>query len=109
MASLSTFFIKIHAWRLKLIPSRQFIIILSLISGIFGGLAAILLKNTVFYTHEFLTHGFKANEFNLLYLAYPFIGMLLTVLYVKIFVRDNIGHGISRVLYAISKDRKSVV
>lgn len=104
MALLSNYFIKLHTWRLKIFPSRQFIILLSLITGVFGGLAAILLKNTVFYTHEFLTHGFKANEFNLLYLAYPFIGMILTVLYVKFFVRDNIGHGISRVLYSISKN-----
>jgi CIC family chloride channel protein len=108
MASLSSFFIKIHTWRLKLIPPRQFIILLSLITGILGGLAAILLKNTVFYTHELLTHGFKAEEFNLLYLAYPFIGMLLTVLYVKFFVRDNIGHGISRVLYSISKNNSMI-
>jgi len=69
-----------------------------------GGLAAIILKNTVFYTHELLTHGFAAKKFNLLYLAYPFIGMLLTVIYVKLFVRDNIGHGISRILYSISKN-----
>lgn len=104
MAKSSTFYNTIHTWRLKLIPPRQFIILLSLLTGILGGLAAILLKNTVFYTHEMLTKGFKADEFNLLYLAYPLIGMILTVIYVKFFVRDNIGHGISRVLYSISKN-----
>jgi chloride channel protein, CIC family len=67
-------------------------------------LAAVLLKNTVFYTHILLTQGFEAKQFNLLYLAYPFIGMILTVIYVKFFVRDQIGHGISRVLYSISKN-----
>ena len=104
MAKFSAFFIKIHTLRLKFIPPRQFIILLSLLTGILGGLAAVLLKNTVFYTHELLTKGFKPEEFNLLYLAYPFIGMILTVIYVKFFVRDNIGHGISRVLYSISKN-----
>jgi chloride channel protein, CIC family len=104
MSKHSSFYLKFHTWRLKLIPPRQFIILLSLLTGILGGLAAIILKNTVFYTHELLTKGFKADEFNLLYLAYPFIGMLLTVIYVKFFVRDNIGHGISRVLYSISKN-----
>lgn len=104
MAKSSSFYNTIYNWRLKLIPPRQFIILLSLLTGILGGLAAILLKNTVFYTHELLTKGFKADEFNLLYLAYPFIGMILTVIYVKFFVRDNIGHGISRVLFSISKN-----
>jgi len=98
------FFQKVHYWRLKFIPHNKFIIILSLLTGLMGGMAAIVLKNTVFYTHELLTQGFETKKFNLLYLAYPFIGMLLTVLYVKFFVRDNIGHGISRVLYAISKN-----
>lgn len=104
MLTRSTFFPKLHAWRLKFIPARQFIIILSLLTGLLGGIAAVLLKNTVFYTHILLTQGFEAERFNLLYLAYPFIGMLITVLYVKFFVRDNIGHGISRVLYSISKN-----
>lgn len=104
MTTLFNFHDKMQAWRIKFIPPRQFIILLSLITGILGGLAAVLLKNTVFYTHEWLTHGFEAKHFNLLYLAYPFIGMLLTVIYIKLFVRDNIGHGISRVLYAISRN-----
>ncbi|MFA5814951.1 MAG: chloride channel protein [Bacteroidales bacterium] len=98
------FFQKVHYWRLKFIPHNKFIIILSLLTGLLGGMAAIVLKNTVFYTHELLTQGFETKKFNLLYLAYPFIGMLLTVLYIKFFVRDNIGHGISRVLYSISKN-----
>lgn len=104
MLSRSTFFPKVHEWRLKFIPPRQFILILSLFTGLLGGLAAVLLKNTVFYTHVLLTQGFEAKQFNLLYLAYPFIGMLITLIYVKFFVRDNIGHGISRVLYSISRN-----
>ncbi|MFN8135540.1 MAG: chloride channel protein [Bacteroidales bacterium] len=104
MLKSSTLHTTMHNWRLKFIPPRTFIILLSLLTGVLGGLAAILLKNTVFYTHEILTKGFKVDEFNLLYLAYPFIGMTLTVIYVRFVVRDNIGHGISRVLYSISKN-----
>jgi CIC family chloride channel protein len=72
-----------HNWRLKFIPPRTFIILLSLLTGVLCGLAAILLKNTVFYTHEILTKGFKVDEFNLLYIAYPFIRITLTVFYVR--------------------------
>lgn len=69
-----------------------------------SGLAAIILKNTAFYTHYFFTSGFQIDSQNYLYLAYPGIGILLTVLFVKYFVKDKINHGVSRVLYAISKN-----
>lgn len=81
---------------------------LAILTGAFGGMAAIILKNAVFYLHHFLTLGFSVKNFNLLYLAYPFFGILLTYLFVKYIVRDQISHGITRVLRAISKD-KSII
>lgn len=91
------------AWRLKHIPHRQFVIILSLVIGVMGGLAAILLKNTVHYTSVLLTNWLSIESASVLYFAYPMIGILLTVVFVSRFVRDKIGHGISRILYAISR------
>lgn len=88
--------------------SRNFLYILSMVVGLISGLAAVVLKNTVYYTHYFLTQGFANNESNLLYLAYPLFGMILTVLFVKYFVKDNISHGISKVLYAISKNNSRI-
>ncbi|MBN2864097.1 MAG: chloride channel protein [Bacteroidales bacterium] len=79
--------------------------VLSLIVGFLSALAAALLKNAIHYTHQILTKGITAESGNYLYLAYPLIGMLLTFLFVKYVVKDNIGHGISRVLYAISKKK----
>jgi len=71
--------------------------------GTVTGLAAVALKNAVFFTGRFLTHGLDISTANLLYFALPFIGILITVLYVKYFVKEDIVHGISRVLYSISK------
>jgi chloride channel protein, CIC family len=76
---------------------------LSLVVGFVSALAAAFLKNTIHYTHKFLTQGISSESGGYLYFAYPLIGMLLTILFVRFVVRDNIGHGISRVLYAISK------
>ncbi len=78
---------------------------LSLVVGLLSALAAALLKNAIHYTHEFLTGGISAESGNLLYLAYPLAGMILSVLFVKIILRDKIGHGISRILFAISMKR----
>lgn len=97
-------FIRIHKWRVRNIGHRNFVLILALIIGLTSGLAAVLLKNTVHYTHYFLTRGFDAKDGNLLYLAYPLFGMALTVLFVRYVVKDNISHGVSRILYAISKN-----
>ncbi len=97
-------FIRIHKWRVRNIGHRNFVLILALIIGLISGLAAVLLKNTVHYTHFFLTRGFNAEDGNLLYLAYPLFGMALTVLFVRYVVKDNISHGVSRILYAISKN-----
>lgn len=97
-------FIRIHKWRVRNIGHRNFVLILALIIGLISGLAAVLLKNTVHYTHYFLTRGFDAEDGNLLYLAYPLFGMALTVLFVRYVVKDNISHGVSRILYAISKN-----
>lgn len=95
-------------WRVKNIKERQFVLILSFIVGILSGLAAITLKNTIHYTNYFLTHRMNVDSGNLIYLAYPMIGIFLTVLFVRYFVRDNIGHGVSRILYAISKKNSHI-
>ncbi len=90
-------------WRSEHLRHRQFVFILSFFIGIVSGLAAVILKNAVHYTHLFLTHRLSSEGINYLYLCYPLVGILLTVLFVKFFVKDKIGHGISRILFAISK------
>ena len=95
---------RLFIWRLRHISNHRFVLMLSLVIGMLSGLAAVLLKNTAFYTHYFFTSSFNIDSENYWYLAYPMIGIFLTVLYVKYFVKDKINHGISRVLYAISKN-----
>ncbi|HLO90456.1 MAG: chloride channel protein [Chloroflexota bacterium] len=95
---------RLQKWRVKNISHRNFLLFLSMIVGLISGLSAIVLKNTVYYTHYFLTVGFDIKGENYLYLAYPLFGMALTVLFVKYVVKDNISHGISKILYAISKN-----
>jgi len=89
--------------RLVDIDQGKLLYFLSLLVGLLSALAAVMLKNSIHYTHKLLTEGITRESGSYLYLAYPLGGMLLTLLFVKYIVRDNIGHGISRVLYAISK------
>ncbi|MFO7656368.1 MAG: chloride channel protein [Bacteroidales bacterium] len=95
-------------WRDKHISHKQFVYLLSFIIGIVGSLAAVILKNAVHYTHKLLTQELNVEDINILYLAYPLIGIILTALFVRMFVKDNIGHGITRVLHAISKNNSKL-
>ncbi|HAF28526.1 MAG TPA: chloride channel protein [Bacteroidales bacterium] len=94
---------QVLVWRNKKISEKKFVLILSFVVGILSGLAAVVLKSTVHYTHQFLTVGFTTG-FNYIFLIFPVVGIILTVLYVKYFVKDKIGHGVSRILYALSKN-----
>jgi CIC family chloride channel protein len=84
---------------------RRLIYILSLVVGLLSALAAALLKNAIHYTHVFVTEIVNRESSGYLYFALPVAGMLITLLFVKLVVKDNIGHGISRILYAISKKK----
>lgn len=90
-------------WREKKISERQFILILSFIVGIFTALAALLLKVLIHWIQKFLTDNFNATEANYLYLVYPVVGIFLAGLFVRRIVKDDISHGVTKILYAISR------
>jgi len=84
---------------------RRLVLILSLVVGLVSGLAAVLLKNTVHYTNDLITNGFDFTRGNYLYLAFPLVGIGLTILFAKYIARDDIGHGVSKILYAVSRKK----
>ncbi|WP_238768662.1 chloride channel protein [Maribellus maritimus] len=94
---------KIVAWRIANIPERRFLYLLSLIIGLLSGIAALVLKNLIHFVEEELTGWFAVEGFSYLYLVYPLIGIFFTVLFVRFFIKDDLGHGVSKILYAISK------
>jgi chloride channel protein, CIC family len=96
---------KFYVNKLADIDEVKLVYFLSLIVGLLSALAAAFLKYSIHYTGRVLHSLATGDSFNLLILIYPICGMLLTVLFVKYFVKDNIGHGISRILYAISKKK----
>ncbi len=99
------FFRKIFHPRVEDIDQVKLVYVLSLVVGLLSALAAAILKNSIHYTHQILTRGITSESGSYLYLVYPVLGMLITLLFVRYLVRDNIGHGISRVLYAISRKK----
>ncbi len=88
--------------------TRHIVLVLSLIVGVCTGLAGIVLKTLVEEIHVLLTHGFDESEMNWLYLVYPAIGILLTSLFIRYVVRDDISHGVTKILYAISRKKARI-
>ena len=94
---------RLVAWRIRHISERNFIYIIALVVGVFSGLAALTLKKLIHLVEFQLTGWFEATTYSYLYLAYPLIGITLTMLFVRYIVRDDIGHGVTKILHAISR------
>ncbi len=95
-------------WRETHISDKQFVLVLSFLVGIFTALAAYLLKFLVEYIKEFLTESFDTTRANWLYLVYPVAGILITSLFIRLIVRDDISHGVTKILYAISSKQSRI-
>jgi len=95
-------------WRLKHISDNNFILIVASVIGLTAGLAAVTLKSAVHYVQQLLQQNIDVTRINYLYIVYPIIGILLTVLVRKFVVRDTPGHGITRILRAISKSSSRI-
>ncbi len=93
---------KLIDWRKRHVSDRQFTLVLSFLVGFFAAVVAFVLHKMINLIEDLLTDGFTASSFNWLYLVFPVIGIFLTSLFVRYVVRDNISHGITRILYAIS-------
>lgn len=96
---------RITSWRKQYITDRQFTLFLSFLVGFFAAIAAFILHWIIEEIALLLTSKFDANTFNWMYLVYPVIGIYLTSLFVRYIVKDEISHGITRILYAISSKR----
>ena len=88
--------------------NHQIVLMLSLIVGLCSGLAAFILKYLVEEIKHLLTNQFNLSETNGLYMLYPAIGILITALFVKYVVKDDISHGVTKILYAISRKRARI-
>ena len=101
----SKWFYAMLAWREKHIKEKNLILILALITGIICGFAALAFKWMIHFIASTLLLNIDITSGNYLYLLYPLIGIVIVSLYVKYVVKDNISHGVTRVLYAISQNK----
>ncbi len=96
------------AWREAHIKQRQFILLLSFVIGVFAAVAAYVLKTAIHLIGHLLAATLEGGRVNYWYLLFPIVGIALTSLFVRYVVKDDISHGVTRILYAIAQ-RKSIL
>lgn len=92
----------LRVW-LERMPENREVLLLAFIVGLGSGLAAVLLVEAIHLVQWILVGWFKTPSSSYLYLLYPGVGMLIAYLIVRYIVRDNISHGVTKVLLAISR------
>ena len=105
MTSKPTVLQRLHEWRVAHVSDRMFLLTLAFIVGFFAAVAAFSLHWIINQIVLLLTSSFDRTGANWLYLVYPVVGIYLTSLFVRYIVKDNISHGITRILYAISSNK----
>ena len=97
-------YMRFLSWRQRHVSENTFIIILSLIIGVFAGIAAFFMKSFIHLVQNFVV-GLTDNSVNFWYLGMPMLGIFLAAIFVKYIVKDDISHGITKILYAISQHK----
>ena len=87
---------------------NQIVLIISVVVGLCTGITAFVLKWIIEAIQHLLTSSFIAEEANELYLLYPAVGILLCMLFVRYIVRGDISHGVTKILYAMSRGRSRI-
>lgn len=104
----ATFLDRLFIWRRKRFSERNFILLLSFVVGILTACAGLLLKWIIHQIQFVLTHQFEVTESNWLYLIYPVVGIFLTSLFVRYVVKDDISHGVTKILFAIARKQSRI-
>jgi CIC family chloride channel protein len=90
------------------LQERNKLLIMSLLVGIASGLAAVVLMKLIHLIQHLLASALGGSTHALLYLVLPGIGMLISLLLLKYVVKDNISHGVTKVLQAVSKNESRI-
>ena len=94
--------------RLKRISEHNLLLIMSFVVGVLSGLAAVILKKLVEWIQEGLSDSFAESLGAAFYIVIPGIGMLLAMLFCRFVIKDGIGHGVTKVLQAVSKNESRI-
>ena len=85
------------------------ILLLSFIVGVLSGCAAVILDWAIEQI-SYLLNGniWNSTDYEWSFLVLPGVGMFISLLLLKFVVKDNIGHGVTKVLLAVSRNESKI-
>lgn len=95
-------------WRQRHFSEKNFVLVVAFVVGVLTAMAGLLLKWIISRIEHFLTSEFSIDGANLLYLLYPVVGIFITMLFVRYVVRDDISHGVTKILFAIARKQSNI-
>ena len=99
---------QLMVWSKRGIQENRFILLLALLVGILTAFAGLLLKWLIAHIQYLLTHQFSDSSSNWLYLIYPVVGIFITSVFIRRIVRDDIGHGVTKILFALARKQSNI-
>ncbi len=90
------------------ISEQNKLLYLSLIVGVLSGCAAVILDRAIEIIGRTLDSGFEGSAYEWGFLIFPGVGMLISLLLLKFVIKDNIGHGVTKVLLAVSRNESRI-
>ena len=103
-----TFLERLFIWRRMNFSEQKSILVVSFVVGILTAFAGLFLKWLIHQIQYILTYRFDVTVSNPLYLVYPVIGIFLTGLFVRHIVKDDISHGVTKILFAIARKQSKI-
>lgn len=104
MQKSETRFSRFLAWRARHVSDHQLVYLLAFLTGLLASVAAWLLKLIISLIQTFVTQ-LTENTINWWYLLLPAVGITIASVYVRRILRDDISHGVTKILYAISQHK----
>jgi len=105
---LNNLLFRLLKWRMQNVSNKNFLMLVSIVVGFICGLAAVILKISVQGIQNYLQYEVDFPYHTTLYIVFPLIGILLTVIFVKRFLKKGLGRGLSPILYDIARNRSKV-
>ncbi len=103
---LLRYIVSLNQWRKRHISQNGFLIIAAAMVGVLGGLGSSVLKKLTHLVASFLQNDFQHQSRFYLYFFFPIVGLFLTVIYLKLFIRKrSFRQGIPPLIKSIAKGR----
>lgn len=95
-------------WLKSMLTRSQFLILSGILVGCTAGIAGVVLKSLVHYIHYVITYKVHFEDQILFYLIFPFLGIVITTVVVKLFFHGLDKKGIPVILHEIAQNSSNV-